>query len=180
MAGHTRRRIWLSVGAGVMLLAAQASMRVEAAAPLVSPSGVGTVSLGPQAMAGDLKIKPGDVLRAGFDFSMPGGHPATTAVFTSGYVALLVTCPNGSSPPLTIPLHDLTVFDPEDSTAWYPSGDQSSPLDYRGTLIAPDLCAGAVMDDARGALFTTAFAATDTVDRFSFRFHYGDNSTSGG
>jgi hypothetical protein len=180
MAGRTRRRMWLSLGAGVMLLAAQVAMRVEAAAPLVSPSGVGTVLLGPQAMAGDLKINPGDVLRAGFDFSMPGGHPATTAVFTSGYVALLVTCPNGSSPALTIPLHDQTVVDPEDSTAWYPSGDQSSPLVYQGTLIAPDLCTGAVMDDARGALFTTAFAATDTVDRFSFRFHYGDNSTSGG
>jgi len=180
MAGLTRRRIWLSLGAGVILLAAQAAMRVEAAAPLVSPSGVGTVSLGPQAMQGDLKINPGDVLRAGFDFTMPGSHPATTAVFTSGYVALLVTCPNGSSPPLTIPIHDQTVVDPQDSTAWYPSGDQSSPLVYQGTLIAPDLCAGAVMDDARGALFTTAFAATDTVDRFSFRFHYADNSTSGG
>jgi hypothetical protein len=136
--------------------------------------------LGPQAMDGNLKINPGDVLRAGFDFTMPGGHPATTAVFTSGYVALLVTCPNGSSPPLTVPLHDQTVVDPEDSTAWYPSGDQSSPLVYQGALIAPDLCAGAVMDDARGAVFTTAFAATDTVDRFSFRFHYSDNSTSGG
>jgi hypothetical protein len=113
MAGRTRRRMWLSLGAGVILLAAQAAMRVEAAAPLVSPSGAGTVSLGPQAMAGDLKIKPGDVLRAGFDFSMPGGHPATTAVFTSGYVALLVTCPNGSSPPLTIPLRDQTVVDPK-------------------------------------------------------------------
>jgi hypothetical protein len=178
--GLIRRRIWLSVGAGVVLLAAQTSMRVEAAAPLVSPSGVGTVVLGPQAMEGDLKVSPGDVLRAGFDFTMPGGHPTTTAVFTSGYVALLVTCPNGSSPPLTIPLSDQTVVDPQDSTAWYPSGDKSSSLVYQGTLIAPDLCAGAVMDDARGALFTTAFAATDTVDRFSFRFHYSDNSTSGG
>jgi len=180
MAGLTRRRIWLSLGAGVVLLAAQTSMRVEATAPPVIPSGVGSVVLGPQAMEGDLKIKPGDVLRAGFDFAMPGGHPATTAVFTSGYVALLVTCPNGSSPSLTIPLHDQTVIDPEDSTAWYPSGDQSSPVVYQGSLFAPDLCAGGVMDDARGALFTTAFAATDTVDRFSFRFHYSDNSTSGG
>jgi len=180
MAGLTRRRIWLCLGAGVMLLAAQASIQVEAAAPLVSPSGVGAVVLGPQAMEGDLKINRGDVLRAGFDFTMPGGHPATTAVFTSGYVALLVTCPNGSSPSLTIPLHDQAVVVPQDSTAWYPSGDKSSSLVYQGTLIAPDLCAGAVMDDARGALFSTAFAATDTVDRFSFRFHYSDNSTSGG
>jgi hypothetical protein len=142
MAGIKRRRIWLSLGAAVILLAAQVSMRVEAAAPLVSPSGVGAVVLGPQAMEGDLKINPGDVLRAGFDFTMPGGHPATTAVFTGGFVALLVTCPNGSSPPLTIPLHDQTVVDPEDSTTWYPSGDQSSPLVYQGALIAPDLCAG--------------------------------------
>jgi hypothetical protein len=163
-----------------VLLAAQASMRVEAAAPLVSPSGAGVVMLGPQAMDGDLKIKPGDVLRAGFDFTMPGGHPATTAVFTSGYVSLLVRCPNGSSPPLTVPLNDQTVVDPVDSNAWYPSSDKASSLVYQGTLIAPDLCAGNVMDDARGALFTTAFSATDTVDKFSFRFHYSDNSTSGG
>jgi hypothetical protein len=175
-----RQWSWLSLCACVILLAALASMPVEAAAPLVSPSGAGTVVLGPQAMEGALKIHPGDQLWAGFAFRLPSGHPATTAVLTSGYVSLLVKCPNGSSPALTIPLNDQTIVDPAGSTAWYPSGDQSSPLTYQGTVVAPDLCAGAVIDDSRGATFTTAFAATDTVDKFSFRFHYALYGKTGG
>jgi hypothetical protein len=152
-------------------------MGVEAAAPLVSPSGAGTIVLGPQAMEGALKIHPGDILLAGFAFKMPAGHPATTAVFTSSYVSLLVKCPNGSTPALTIPIYDEIVPVAAGSTAWYPSSDQAS---FQVSVTAPDLCAGAVMDDSRGATFTTAFAATDTVDKFSFRFHYAPNGKSGG
>src|SRR5712664_2039056 len=67
---------------------------VEAPGPIVSPSGAGTVVIGPQAMEGNLQIHPGDALRAGFDFTMPGSHPAATTSFYNVSIALLVTCAN--------------------------------------------------------------------------------------
>jgi len=149
---------------------------VEAAAPLVSPSGAGTVVIGPQAMEGNLQIHPGDALRAGFDFTMPGSHPAATASFYNGSIALLVTCANGAAPALAINLPAQTITDPSGSPSWYPSGDQSSSLVFQGTLTAPDLCAGGVMNDANGATFTTTFFSTDTIDKVNFRFHYSDNT----
>lgn len=154
-------------------------MRVEAAAPMVIPSGVGSVVIGPQAMQGNLQIHPGDQLRAGFDFTMPGKHGAATDLFYSGSVSLLVKCADGSKPALTIPLTDQTISDPAGSNAWYPSGDSSSSLVYQGALTAPDLCHGGAMNDGAGALFRTAFFSTDTVDAVSVRFHYSDGATGG-
>ncbi len=159
------------------LLAALLPPPVEAAAPLVSPSGAGTVVIGPQAMEGNLQIYPGDSLRAGFDFTMPGSHPAATASFYNGYVSLLVKCADGSTPALTIQLPSRTITDPAGSPSWFPSGDQSSSLVYQGSLTAPNLCAGGVMNDASGALFTTTFFSTDTIDKVNFRFHYSDNTS---
>ena len=150
---------------------------VEAAGPVVSPSGAGTVVIGPQAMEGNLQIHPGDSLRAGFDFTMPGSHPAATASFYSGSIALLVTCTNGATPALAINLAAQTITDPAGSPSWYPSGDQSSSLVFQGTLTAPDLCGGGVMNDANGATFRTTFFSTDTIDKVNFRFHYSDNTS---
>ncbi len=149
---------------------------VEAAPPLVSPSGAGTVVIGPQAMEGNLQIHPGDALRAGFDFTMPGSHPTATASIYNASVSLLVTCSNGSAPALAIMLPPQTINDPAGSPSWYPSGDQSSSLVYQGSVTAPDLCGGGVMNDAQGAVFTSTFFSTDTVDKVNFRFHYNDNT----
>ena len=150
---------------------------VEAAAPLVSPSGAGTVVIGPQAMEGNLQIHPGDALRAGFDFTMPGSHPTATASIYNASVSLLVKCSDGSTPALAINLPAQTIIDPAGSPSWYPSSDQSSSLVYQGTLTAPDLCGGGVMNDANGAAFRATFFSTDTVDKVNFRFHYSDNTS---
>ena len=170
-------RLWTGAAALVALVATLLPPPVEAAAPLVSPSGAGTVVIGPQAMEGNLQIHPGDTVRAGFDFTMPGSHPAATASFYNGYVSLLVTCADGSAPPLTIQLPSQTIVDPAGSPNWYPSGDQSNSLVYQGSLTAPDLCGGGVMNDASGALFTITFFSTDTIDKVNFRFHYSDNTS---
>lgn len=159
------------------LLATLLPPTVDAAPPSVSPSGAGTVVIGPQSMEGNLQIHPGDALRAGFDFTMPGSHPAATASFYNGYVSLLVKCADGSTPPLTIQLSSQTITDGAGSPSWYPSGDQSNSLVYQGALTAPDLCGGGVMNDASGAIFTTTFFSTDTTDKVNFRFHYSDNTS---
>ncbi len=161
----------------VTVLVVLLPLPVEAAGPVVSPSGAGTVVIGPQAMEGNLQIHPGDSLRAGFDFTMPGSHPAATASFYNGSIALLVTCANGATPALAINLAAQTITDPTGSPSWFPSGDQSSSLVFQGTLTAPDLCGGGVMNDANGATFTTTFFSTDTIDKVNFRFHYSDNTS---
>jgi len=161
----------------VSLLVGLLPLSVEGAPPLVTPSGPGTVVIGPQAMEGSLQIHPGDTLRAGFDFTMPGTHPAATASFSNGYVLVLVKCSNGSTPAFTIQLPAQTITDLANSSGWYPSGDQSSSLVYQGSLTAPDLCGGGVMNDASGAQFVTTFESTDTTDNVNFRFHYSDNTS---
>ncbi|HEX2681721.1 MAG TPA: hypothetical protein VHQ03_10555, partial [Candidatus Dormibacteraeota bacterium] len=171
------RSVRLVLAVAISVLASLLPPSVEAAPPLVSPSGAGTVVIGPQAMEGNLQIHPGDPLRAGFDFTMPGSHPAATASFYNGYVSLLIKCADGSTPPLTIQLPSQTINDGAGSPGWYPSGDQSSSLVYQGGLTAPDLCGGGVMNDASGAIFTTTFFSTDTTDKVNFRFHYSDNTS---
>src|SRR5258708_3120882 len=84
---------------------------VQAAGPLVSPTGAGTVVIGPQAMEGNLQIHPGDPLRAGFDFTMPGSHPAATATIENASVALVVQCSNGTTPAFAINLLTQTIID---------------------------------------------------------------------
>jgi RHS repeat-associated protein len=128
-------------------------------------------------MEGNLQIHPGDPLRAGFDFTMPGSHPAATVSIYNASVSLLVKCSNGLTPALAIMLPAQTITDTASSSGWYPSGDQSSSLVYQGTLTAPDLCGGGVMNDASGAIFTATFFSTDTTDKVNFRFHYSDNTS---
>src|SRR5258708_11108958 len=128
-------------------------------------------------MEGNLQIHPGDPLRAGFDFTMPGSHPTATASIYNASVSLLVKCSDGSTPALAIDLPAQTIIDPAGSPSWYPSGDQSSSLVYQGTLTAPDLCGGGIMNDATGAAFTATFFSTDTIDKVNFRFHYSDNTS---
>jgi len=56
------------------------------------------------AMEGNLPVNPGDTIRAGYDFTMPGNHPGTTVTVTTGIVQMNVVCPDGSAQTLTITL----------------------------------------------------------------------------
>jgi RHS repeat-associated protein/uncharacterized repeat protein (TIGR01451 family) len=171
------RRV-VTVLVGVALLAPTV-LRPETvlADPSVIPSGSGTIVIGPQAMEGNLQIHPGDPLKAGFDFTMPGSHPAAQVTIENGSVSIAVTCSNGTVPPpiaLNLPTQTMAVT--ANSSAWYPSGSQSDPSVYQGSLAAPDLCAGGVMSAAAGATFRATVSSTDTTDALHFRFHYSDNT----
>ena len=145
--------------------------------PNVIPSGAGTIVIGPQAMEGNLQVHPGDPLRAGFDFTMPGSHPAAQVTVENGSVRLSVKCSNGTSPPpIAFNLPAQTIGVSANSPAWYPSGNQSDPSVYQGSLAAPDLCGGGVMSAAAGATLTATVSSTDTTDALNFRFHYSDNT----
>jgi len=149
----------------------------QALAGIVVPSGAGTLTIGPQAMEGNLQVHPADAIRAGYDFTMPGSHPAAQVTVDNASVTLAVTCASGPAPPpIAIALPVQTYSDPAGSPSWYPSGDQSSAAVYQGTVIAPDLCSGGVMSGAQGATFTAIIFSTDTSDPINFRFHYSANT----
>ena len=149
----------------------------QALAGVVVPSGAGTLTIGPQAMEGNLQIRPGDSIKAGYDFTMPGPHAAGQITFDNASITMAVTCANGTTPPaISFALPVQTYTDPAGSSAWYPSGDQSNAAVYQGSVIAPDLCAGGIMSDAKGATFKVTIFSTNTSGKVNVRFHYSDNT----
>ena len=70
-------------------------------------------------------------------------------------VAFAVSCVSGATPSastITVTLADQTYQITNDQ--WYPSGDQSSPLVYQGSVTVPDLCGGGKISLAKGGTFT--------------------------
>ena len=124
--------------------------------PFTCPAGV---SMGPQAMGGNLKVAPGSTLQAGYDFTIPGDNNSVYVTFTSPEVTFTeVTCANGATPTsstIAVPMPDES-YNSTSGGAWYPSGDQSSSLVYQGSITVPDLCNGGDVDLAHGGIFTAS------------------------
>jgi hypothetical protein len=124
----------------------------------LSPSG--GLTIGPQAMEGNLIVNPGDVLNVGYDFTMPGSHPATTLGFFNTTVTFQAVCASGSGGgTFAVSVPALQYTDPLDSSAWYPSGNQPDPSVYQGSITVPDLCAGRSISLQHGGTFTTTVGA---------------------
>jgi hypothetical protein len=138
------------------------------------------VTMGPQAMDGNLRVAPGSVLSAGYDFTMPGRHADATVQFVNGRVAFNATCADGSGAgSIVVPLADASVLDPADSSAWYPSGNPSSPATFQGQVTVPDLCHGGLVSLKAGGTFTSGIVSTDTTDKVNVRWHYADGGAGG-
>jgi len=147
---------------------------------LRAPQGT-AISMGPQAMEGDLKVKPGDTLSVGYDFTMPGNHPAATLLFTSAMVTFQAQCVSGpGGGTIVVPIADSTYTDPAGSSQWFPSGDQHSPLVYQGSVVVPNLCGGGQMTLKKGGTFTAQMQSTDTNDKVNVRWHYSADGSAGG
>ena len=102
--------------------------------------------MGPQAMEGDLKVAPGTALLVGYDFTIPGNHPEATVSFLDASVAFQATCVSGPAQgTIVVALADASYTDPQNSSGWYPSGDQHSPSVYQGMTSIPDLCDGGLV-----------------------------------
>jgi 6-phosphogluconolactonase (cycloisomerase 2 family) len=113
------------------------------------------ITLGPQAMEGNLKVNPGATIKAGYDFTLPGNASPFTVSFTEGKVVFAVHCVSGatpSEPTFTVTLPDQSYF--VSNANWYPSGVQSSPLVYQGETAAPDLCGGGQLRLDQGGTFS--------------------------
>ena len=151
--------------------------------------GDGTVVL---SMARPLGINSGDTVLAGYDLWMANAHPAATVSLAGGSVETDVSCPDGSSYTLAIPLPDQSYSIASGDNSWYPSPNQKSPLVYQGTAMnsSTAACSGGVAKSSyfsalgEGPRFTFAgpgFRTTDTTDPLNVRFHCdaGNNGAGG-
>jgi hypothetical protein len=106
-------------------------------------------------MEGNLIVYPGDTLRVGYDFTMPGQHPAATAVFMQTTVSFHALCASGPGGGLiVVNIGDASYTNPQNSSAWYPSGDQRAAAVYQGSATVPDLCSGGALTLRQGATFS--------------------------
>jgi hypothetical protein len=101
------------------------------------------------------RARHGATLQAGYDFTLPGNTKSLTMTVSAAQVTFAVACVSGATPSastITVPLSDQAYQITNDQ--WYPSGDQSSPLVYQGSVTVPDLCGGGKISLAKGGTFT--------------------------
>jgi hypothetical protein len=145
-------------------------------------SAPGFLAMGPQAMEGNLIVTPGTTLEVGYDFTIPGSHPATTVTLANTQVVFQGACTSGGAAvTITMPIATQSYVDAANSSSWYPSGDQHSPLVYEGAVAVPDLCGGGSIRLAAGGTFTTQVFSDVPVpgNGIHVRWHYTANGTSG-
>ena len=118
------------------------------------------VSMGPQAMEGNLQLEPGATLRAGYDFTIPGNNNPVTVTFTNPEVTFNVKCTNGMTPTMsaiTVPMPTQS-YTSTNGGQWFPSGNQSSSLVYQGSISVPDVCNGGKVSFQNGGTFTATIS----------------------
>jgi hypothetical protein len=144
-------------------------------------------------MTRPLNINSGDNVLAGYDLFMDGAHPAATVSLAGGNVTTDISCPNGSSYTLAIPLPNQSYSLPANDNSWFPSPKQKSPLVYQGSVAnsSTAACSGGVAKSGyfsalgQGPRFTfggPGFPTTDTTDPLNVRFHCdvsGENGAGG-
>jgi uncharacterized membrane protein len=148
---------------------------------VVMPSGTALASQ-TQAMNGDFKVAQGSTLSAGYDFTMPGSHPAAVVGFVGTKVVFNATCASGTPGLATIVVNipDQTHAVAANSSAWYPSGDQNSAATYQGSATVPSFCSpGALVRLQQGGTFSTNVTSTDAKDKVNVRWHYKDGTGGG-
>ena len=117
-----------------------------------------SISMGPQAMEGNLKVAPGDTLKAGYDFTIPGNNNMVNVTFTDAQVTFSnVKCVSGASPmvsTISVPMASPQSYASTNGASWYPSGDQHSDAVYQGSIGVPDVCGGGLVSLQKGGTFT--------------------------
>jgi hypothetical protein len=142
---------------------------------------VTTITMGPQAMEGDLKVNPGDLLKVGYDFTMPGSHPAANLQFVGAQVTFSYTCVSVSGTgTFVVPIPDQAYTDPLNNSGWYPSGDQKAASVFQGSLNVPNVCNNGQIRLQKGGTFYSGVTSSDTNDKVNIRWHYSALGSAGG
>jgi hypothetical protein len=138
------------------------------------------LTMGPQAMEGNLQVTPREVLEVGYDFTIPGSHPQTSVSFVGPQASFVASCVSGNGGrQINVSMTSASYTDPAGSSAWMPSGDQSSTAVYEGQLSVPDLCGGGTMTLKAGGTFTALVRANNTTSPIHVRWHYSAGGSSG-
>ncbi|MBV8205900.1 MAG: hypothetical protein JO041_03835, partial [Acidobacteria bacterium] len=154
---------------------------VTSLSPFVVAQRITSLTMGPQAMEGDLRLAPGAALIAGYDFTMPGQHPAATVSFVGPEVVFGWTCVSGpGSGSLIVPMVRQAYQDIQGGNSWLPSSDQHSATVYQGSTTVPNVCGGGQVRFQNGGTFVTGVCSTDRNDAVHLRWHYSGNGSAGG
>ena len=140
------------------------------------------------SMTRPLSINSGDSILGGYDLFLGNNHPAATVSLAGGNLETDVSCPDGSSYTLAVPLPNQSFSIAAGDNNWYPSPNQKSPLVYQGSATATGCTGGAAKRSYFSALgagppFQFAgpgFPTTDTADPLNVRFHIRDDNGAGG
>ncbi len=157
---------------------------IAAAAGVLFTSGVAsaaTVTIPQQGGNHTLSsVSPGSTVVAGYDFEYVAGK---STIIKSGSAVLSVACTDNSTPTqssITIPMPYQEYLSPaSNSNGWVPSGDQTSPSVYQGSLVLPDLCSGGTMTIGQSMGPFTADVYSDAGQGLNFRWHYALGSDLG-
>lgn len=134
-------------------------------------------------MEGNLSIKTGDFIAAGFDFQVPGLPSATTVnvTFSNLVVKLPYTCAGGGGGAITVSFPQSTytyAYTGNAGNAWLPTSSTADPSGFQAApppgVHAPNGCKGQRMSNS-----SATFSATVAWDLFlpagqhpQVRFHY--------
>jgi hypothetical protein len=94
-------------------------------------------------------------LKAGYHFNIPGNNKTFSVSVGNPQAVFTVRCVSGAAPSqstLTLPMPTQTY--PVANSAWVPSGSQSSPLVWQGSITVPNLCNGGQLRLDKGGTFT--------------------------
>jgi len=156
-----------------------------------TPPGVKSFAIGPSSMEGDLHISPGDWISGGYNFKFVDRSHAVTLYTVMATVTVPVSCPNGTTENIVIPLGQPGVLDGGGATSFtysIPAGDtqnhatnnQNSILAWEGAVQAPaTLCGGQTGRNQVGAVFNITVAQEPHVGLVDWQFHYRDPAAKG-
>jgi len=148
-------------------------------------------AIGPSSMEGDLHIAPGDFISGGYNFKFTDGSHAATMYTVKATVTVPVSCPNGSTENVVIPLGAPGKLDGGGVTSFtyniaagdtknHATNDQNSILAWEGAVQASaNLCGGETGRNQTGAVFNATVTQNPHVGLVDWQFHYRDPNAKG-
>ncbi len=152
---------------------------------------LGHIGVGPFGLF-PLGVNSGDTVAGGYELTLGGNHPAATVSLVSGAnITTDISCRDGSSYTLTIPLPAQSYSIAAGDNSPQPSPNPSSSLVFQGSATATPPAGACVAGIATNAYFTATglsengdgnpggpgFLTTDVTDPLSTRFHILDNKS---
>ena len=132
------------------------------------------------SMEGSIQISQGDFVAGGYIFNFQGAHPAATVAVANASVVFVGKCSNGSSDnTLTIPLSPGPYQVAANDNSSIPTGDESSPASFQGSVTAHPCGGSGTLDASKGATFSGDLQSDVTANQIQIKFHYRDPAAKG-